>query len=963
MPAPSRATDAKQSQKDQTRSTDTALLNKESTPSFSAQHSLLSIHRSIGNRAFGQALQAKLAISSPGDAYEQEADRVAEQVASSPTRAAVSSSPPLIQLQRKCSECEKEEKTRHRMTTTARNRSVGQILQAKQEISSPSDVYEQEADRVAKQVMHYPQWSLSGGVKETSASLSIQRTVSGLSPGISEAPPSVHAVLSSPGQPLPLALQEEMGRQFNHDFSLVRVHTDAKAAESSQVVNALAYTVGNHVVFGSGQYQPHTSAGRRLLAHELTHTVQQAGFTAPSYGSIRIGPLSDVYERQADSATTQAGARNFNSLPAPRLQRAPAPVTAADDFSTITARLEQIIRTGGPLPTDTRVIGAAIVEVEGYTGPLEFRATSGAATDVLGAGAPVEHATSPATRTLSATRSIAGAGARREFPFSHINDAEMKLFEEIKLRLPPNAQGRIHILTLRSRQGGTVLEPIPACSGCTRASFEVVGGLEKLTLINHSATHPPMGTLDFADEPGKQGGGKQGAGGEGEAPMVETTQVGTEIKVINSVKNADGSIVAEVEYSFGEDLAKINQSLPEGSKLPARIVMRVSQNADGAITAVESLSGQPKALVEALARQTLSSSTVGGAGEGTTTVGKGAAEGAASEGAAVSGRGMIRLAKGLKIGGWIAFAVITGYELYTATPAERPKVLVKAGGGLAGGAVGSYLVCNAALGLETVGWSLLICAFVAGGAGAYAGSAIAGAAYGDVPGSPLHEALKTLDYEPPNVRVLFNIVMENKNPSFLPADGDFVHRYLAAVPSDLKDYEVVILASQLANLQHIYIAPDYSGMLSTGPESICPNCHQTYREQKEKQEQRNQETQERRRQEAVLEEDRQNRENRLRLLKSAILNLTERRSTGDKAHRPSPTPLTSVVSPRPDVHAPANVIPPVSQQRGTVCPNCHGSTGENRSLADRFGGFGRGRGGQMTNEDMKRLKDFINAQK
>ncbi len=90
-------------------------------------------------------------------------------------------------------------------------------------------------------------------------------------------PPIVHAVLSSPGQPLDTGTRALMETRFRHDFSQVRVHTDAKAAESAQAVNALAYTVGQDVVFGAGRYTPGKFVGKRLLAHELTHVVQQEG--------------------------------------------------------------------------------------------------------------------------------------------------------------------------------------------------------------------------------------------------------------------------------------------------------------------------------------------------------------------------------------------------------------------------------------------------------------------------------------------------------------------------------------------------------------------------------------------------------------------------------------------------------------------------------------------------------------
>lgn len=113
-------------------------------------------------------------------------------------------------------------------------------------------------------------------------------------------PPIVHDVLNTPGQPLDAGARAFMEPRFGHDFSGVRVHTDARAAESARSVNALAYTVGRNVVFGTGQYAPETDAGKKLLAHELTHVVQQ------SASIQRAGPQKDadfpqvdVYERQA----------------------------------------------------------------------------------------------------------------------------------------------------------------------------------------------------------------------------------------------------------------------------------------------------------------------------------------------------------------------------------------------------------------------------------------------------------------------------------------------------------------------------------------------------------------------------------------------------------------------------------------------------------------------------------------
>ena len=93
--------------------------------------------------------------------------------------------------------------------------------------------------------------------------------------GPTAAPLVVHDVLRSPGQPLDAATRNFMEPRFGHDFSLVRVHTGTQADESARAVSARAYTVGRDIVFAKGQYDPGIEQGRKLLAHELTHTIQQ----------------------------------------------------------------------------------------------------------------------------------------------------------------------------------------------------------------------------------------------------------------------------------------------------------------------------------------------------------------------------------------------------------------------------------------------------------------------------------------------------------------------------------------------------------------------------------------------------------------------------------------------------------------------------------------------------------------
>jgi hypothetical protein len=104
-------------------------------------------------------------------------------------------------------------------------------------------------------------------------------------------------VLNSPGQPLDASTRGFMESRFGHDFSRVRVHSDAAAAASAAAVNALAYTVGGHVVLGAGMYTPGTQEGRALLAHELTHVLQQPAGTPA--GPLAIGEADDSFEREA----------------------------------------------------------------------------------------------------------------------------------------------------------------------------------------------------------------------------------------------------------------------------------------------------------------------------------------------------------------------------------------------------------------------------------------------------------------------------------------------------------------------------------------------------------------------------------------------------------------------------------------------------------------------------------------
>ncbi len=199
------------------------------------------------------------------------------------------------------------------------------MIQPKLTIGQPNDKYEQEADRIADQVMRMPEpvgslvnshWSLGKGEKESSLVNSqssfkrggaelvqtkplaeqisplVQRKCSscdeldeeepvqlksstGNLPPVTESLQNQIQSLRGGGQPLPETSRAFFEPRFGQDFSQIRVHTDAKAADAARSINSRAFTTGKDVFFNSGQYSPGTATGKRLMGHELTHVVQQ----------------------------------------------------------------------------------------------------------------------------------------------------------------------------------------------------------------------------------------------------------------------------------------------------------------------------------------------------------------------------------------------------------------------------------------------------------------------------------------------------------------------------------------------------------------------------------------------------------------------------------------------------------------------------------------------------------------
>ena len=180
---------------------------------------------------------------------------------------------------------------------TIGNQALSRLIQAKLQISQPGDEYEQEADHMAEQVMRMR----DPAVAEVAVSRNLP-TVSRLQRKCAQCGDGGQlSGLQGGGQPLPAPARNFFEPRFGADFGQVRVHADARAAESAQSVNAMAYTVGRDIVFGAGRYQPGTDEGNRLLAHELTHVVQQTGAHRPAgYDVMLQRAISPELEKLED---------------------------------------------------------------------------------------------------------------------------------------------------------------------------------------------------------------------------------------------------------------------------------------------------------------------------------------------------------------------------------------------------------------------------------------------------------------------------------------------------------------------------------------------------------------------------------------------------------------------------------------------------------------------------------------
>lgn len=167
--------------------------------------------------------------------------------------------------------------------------SVQRSIQPKLKVSASGDRYEQEADQVAARVVRQGGRAVGGYGRAEGQTGPVRLSLEGESPHQTNNPmsaePETHIAKSASepgsnlGKPLDAGAREEMGRKLGFDFGNVRIHTDAPAVYLNKGLNARAATHGSDIFFNEGEYDPISSGGRMLLAHELTHVVQQAGMT------------------------------------------------------------------------------------------------------------------------------------------------------------------------------------------------------------------------------------------------------------------------------------------------------------------------------------------------------------------------------------------------------------------------------------------------------------------------------------------------------------------------------------------------------------------------------------------------------------------------------------------------------------------------------------------------------------
>ncbi|MGD1875877.1 MAG: DUF4157 domain-containing protein [Kiloniellaceae bacterium] len=225
------------------------------------------------------ALQPKLEVGPARDRYEQEADRIADRVMRSPAPEAASVPPPTVSPL---------------------------VVQRQAETDEQEEELQREADKPDTRVETFE-------VPEEEVERSQRDATSGGGGAASGVPAGVESSIASMraggGRPLHPAARSAIEPGLGHDLSGVRVHDGVAAANAAKAVKARAFTLGNDIFFGAGRYRPESTSGRRLIAHEAVHTLQQSG------GSVRAQRLQRDGEGQVGDLEDDPG-RTFQARPA-----------------------------------------------------------------------------------------------------------------------------------------------------------------------------------------------------------------------------------------------------------------------------------------------------------------------------------------------------------------------------------------------------------------------------------------------------------------------------------------------------------------------------------------------------------------------------------------------------------------------------------------------------------------------
>jgi hypothetical protein len=256
-------------------------------------------------------------------------------------------------------------------------------------VGSVDDPMERDADRLADRVMRMPDPALTklplvGRHVVQRACAACQHEIDGREEvrrratsaerldGAS-APPIVQAVLADPGDALDPVSRRFFEPRFGHDFSRVRIHSDGRGAQSAVAVNALAYTVGRHIAFASGRFAPETDTGRRLLAHELAHVLQQATPEVPPVHDRPVAAAAQSSSPEFVGEASRSGTPDVGHSPV-LLARAPAPPPRrprAMDLDHLKNLMKQLLKALTPSTRTTvnkKTIAIGLVEAEDQNG-------------------------------------------------------------------------------------------------------------------------------------------------------------------------------------------------------------------------------------------------------------------------------------------------------------------------------------------------------------------------------------------------------------------------------------------------------------------------------------------------------------------------------------------------------------------------------------------------------------------